>query len=313
MLKNNNDIKKLLHDFWELISQHQYITLCTHIEPDGDTLGSAVALKNLIELNCQKVKEVKISGGDYPRNLNFLDKYNISLVDDEFFQKSLKVVVDTSTVHRIFDERVVPKESVKIDHHGFENQWMFEIGGDYWPATGQLIVLLIKYLNLKVNNEVLEAAAVAIITDTEYFRERNISDETFECMSYLMKLGLNYANLLTKMSLNFDENQKIFNMCNKAIIKNNVTYLITDEIIENDIARPLVAKFTEISNTEVQLALLKKDNQTYRGELRSKTYFDVSKVAIHFGGGGHHNSAGFTLTDISKVDEVLTYISKLLK
>ncbi|MCV3753509.1 DHHA1 domain-containing protein [Mycoplasma enhydrae] len=303
------NLKDKFVKFWEYINSHNKITLCTHVEPDGDTLGSAIALKHLIELNADN-KEVKISGGDYPRNLLFLIEDKIDLVEDSFFNNSLKIVVDTSTKSRIFDSRVKTQEALKIDHHPFEGKWLFEIGGDYWPATGQLIVDMIKELNLKTNSKVLEGLAVAIITDTEYFKERNIDFKTFENMAFLLKNGLNYASLIKNMQLNTEENNIIFNSLKNINTKGIVSYIIVEDIVSNDIVRPLVAKFVDLVNTEVSLAYLKRKQDDYRCEIRSKSTFDVSKIASYFGGGGHFNSSGFIQKDIKNINEVLNKINE---
>ncbi|ENY68642.1 Hypothetical protein, predicted transmembrane protein [Metamycoplasma auris 15026] len=307
---NSMNLVNKFAKFWRYIEDAKKITLCTHIEPDGDTLGSAVALKKLILLNT-KNKEVRISGADYPRNLLFLiDDKQGSLVDEQFFSESLKIVVDTSTKKRIYDQRVNTKEALKIDHHPQEHEWLFEIGGDYWPATGQLITRLAKELNLKVNEEILEALGVAIITDTEFFKERNVNFETFMCMQYLLDNNLNYAGLLKKMQLNNEELNFIFKSINHKQVNGIVSYLIVHDVVSNDIARPLVAKFVELSNTEVSLVLLKTANDEFRCEIRSKSNYDVSKVASHFLGGGHFNSAGFIQKDLMSLNKVISYINK---
>lgn len=305
---NNLEVK--FREIWKIISNAEYITLCTHTQPDGDTLGCAIALQELIKLNCKNNVDVKISGADYPRNLSFLIKEPISLVNQEYFDKSLKVVVDTSTKKRIFDQRVIPEESLKLDHHPCEEKWLYEIGGDYWPAEGQVITLLVKTLNLKVNNIVLEGLAVAILTDTEFFRERNITSETFDMMSFLMSKGLNYLDLVQKMQMNPNENKLIFNACKDIKTEGIVSWIITDDIIPNDIAKPLVSKLGELVDTEVWIAFMKQENY-FRCSIRSKKSFNVSQVAKHFGGGGHFNSAGFVIKEIREVNNAINYINKL--
>ncbi|MBN0919217.1 DHH family phosphoesterase [[Mycoplasma] gypis] len=295
--------------FWDYIQKAQKITLCTHVEPDGDTIGSAFALKELILLNTNN-KQVLVSGMDYPRNLLFLLDQDQQLVGDDFFNNSLKVVVDTSTKLRIYDQRVITKDSLKIDHHPEENEWLFEIGGDHWPATGQLITLMVQALGLKTNQKILQALASAIITDTEFFQERNISAQTFDCFSFLLSQGLDYSLLLKNIALTNEENTFIFNACKKRKTKGIVTYIISKNIVTNDIARPLVAAFTRLVNTEVSLAILKRSQGDYRCEIRSKNSFDVSRVAFHFGGGGHKNSSGFIIKKLNELPKILDFINK---
>ncbi|KDE43040.1 phosphoesterase [Metamycoplasma hyosynoviae] len=305
-----NNLAKKFEEFWKILSQYEYITLCTHVEPDGDTLGSAIALQNLIKLNSKKCKEVKISGGDYPRNLSFIIDEPISLVSDEYFAKSLKIVVDTSTKSRIFDKRVVPQESLKLDHHPCEEKWLYEIGGDYWPAAGQVVANLAKTLKLKINQKAIEGMAMAIITDTSNFTERNISAETFEMMVYLMENKLNYAELIKNMQLNNDEINQIFEVCQNRKTEGLVTYAISEKVVTNDIVRPLIANFVSLSNSEVTLAVMKQVSGIYRCSIRSRSYYDVSEVARKFGGGGHKNSSGFKISSLDELLEVIKFINR---
>ena len=83
-----------------------------------------------------------------------------------------------------------------------------------------------------------------------------------------------------------------------------------DDIIPNDIAKPLVSKLGELVDTEVWIAFMKQENY-FRCSIRSKKSFNVSQVAKHFGGGGHFNSAGFIIKEPREVDNVINYINKL--
>ncbi|BAP39322.1 DHH family phosphoesterase [Metamycoplasma canadense] len=302
-------MKKQFEQFWNILSQYEYITLCTHINPDGDTIGSAVAFKEIIQLNIPSVKKVEISGGDCPRNLNFLFDNHLSLVDQEMFDKSLKVVVDTSTVNRVYDKRVVAKESIKFDHHPVVDEFMFGIGGDYWPATGQLLTQMVIELNLKTNQKALQGLAVAIITDTAQFTERDITSTTFDAMSYLLNQGLEYKKVLQNLKLNNEEKKIIFNTISKLKIEGIVSYIVSEVEITNDIVRPLVNQFLAITNTEVSLVILKQKNNFYRCSIRSIDSYDVSLIAEKFGGGGHKNSAGFNIDSLDKLKVVLNEIN----
>ncbi|WP_029608459.1 DHH family phosphoesterase [Mycoplasma simbae] len=299
--------------FWNYIQNAQYITLCTHKNPDGDTIGSSVAFQEIIKLNCPNVKDVKISGGDCPRNLEFLLKSKLDLVEQDFFDMSLKVVVDTSTQKRVFDQRVVASESLKFDHHPEEEEFMFGIGGDHWPATGQLLTQMVMDLNLKLNQQSLRALAVAIITDTAAFQERNISNKTFEAMAYLMTQGLEYKKVLQQLKLNKEEKQLIFDTINSLKVEKNVSYIISEKVISNDIVRPLVNQLMSLINTEVGLVILKQKQGFYRCSIRSIDTFDVSLIANEFGGGGHKNSSGFNIDSLDKLTQIIDLINKKIQ
>ncbi|ENY69620.1 Phosphoesterase DHH family protein [Mycoplasmopsis bovigenitalium 51080] len=302
-------MKQKFKQFWQYILENEYITLLTHKNPDGDTIGSSIALREIILLNSKKTKQVEISGGDCPRNLEFLFPNKLDLVDKDFFDKSLKIVVDTCSKKRVFDQRVEPINSLKFDHHPEEDQFMFEIGGDHWPATGQLLAEMVIELNLKVNQLALQAMTVAILTDTNNFTERNISSKTFDIMSWIMSKGVDYKKAINSIKLNNEEKQIIHNTISTIKTEGIVSYIISEKIISNDIVRPLVNQFLNISNSEVNLAVLKDKKGLYRCSIRSTSSFDVNEIAKIFGGGGHHNSSGFILNSIEEVKNVLEIIN----
>ncbi|SYV90396.1 Predicted phosphohydrolase (DHH superfamily) [Metamycoplasma alkalescens] len=128
-------------------------------------------------------------------------------------------------------------------------------------------------------------------------------------MQYLLENNLAYNQLLKKMQLNQEENDFIFNAIKNIKSNGIVSYLVVNEVVSNDLARPLVAKFTEMSSTEISLVFLKRKENDYRCEIRSKTNYDVSKIAAYFLGGGHFNSAGFIQKDLSNLDAILKYIN----
>ncbi|QBF34989.1 phosphoesterase [Mycoplasmopsis phocirhinis] len=302
----NQQFKK----FWEYINNSQFITLLTHKNPDGDTIGTSVALKQIIEINSTNIEQVQISGGECPRNLEFLFDAKLDLVRDDFFDKSLKIVVDTSNKKRVFDQRVDVTTSLKLDHHPEEEKFMFGIGGDHWPACGQLLVEMVKSLNLKLNQKAMQALAVAIISDTNNFTQRNISTSTFEAMSFLMSKGLEYKQVLQNLKLNKQEKQIIFDVLKTIQVDGLVSYIVSEQIISNDIVRPLVNSFLDIADSEVCLAVLKSKQGFYRCSIRSHSYFDVSKIANNFGGGGHFHSSGFNIESLSQIKKVIELINK---
>ena len=91
--------------------------------------------------------------------------------------------------------------------------------------------------------------------------------------------------------------------------KGIVTYAISEKVVTNDLARPLVAQFVSLGNSEVSLVILKRVQGNYRCGIRSRTYYNVSEVAKHFGGGGHHNSSGFMIDNLQKLDEIIDFIN----
>ena len=294
---------KIFEKIWNEINKYERITICTHITPDGDTIGSAIALKYLI-LNNTNVKEVKISGDNHPKYLSFMEKpENVS---DKYFDKSLKVVVDTSTKSRIWDKRVVTKNSIKIDHHHDEGEWMLGISGDLWPANGQIISEMAESLKLEVPEISQEAIFVAIWTDTEGMKERNPTKETWKALE---RLTINKEDIIKKMELS-DEKLSIFNNKLNEVIKNGKVssiYVKETEISEDDY-RPLSGYINNKIKNYLFIFALERKNDIRIG-LRSSE-IDVSVIANKYGGGGHKTSAGFIINNIKDFDMILKEIEK---
>ncbi len=294
-------------NIWNEIKKHKRITILSHIDSDGDTIGSATALKHLI-LDNTDIKEVKISSEKAPRYIDFIDESED--VSDEFFNSSQVIVVDTSTLSRIYDQRVVPTESIKIDHHHNENEWKFEIGDDKWPATGQILYEMALAIGLTISDRVAEAIWIAIWTDTEGLSQRQPTKITKQAIDELIK---DKASLLVKMSLNDKENDHIEMIRAKQSTKNNVRYLITDEIVPNDYIRQMTGDFSNQEGFEIYFGVTKVSENVYRGEIRSKGNVNVSVFAKHFGGGGHFASAGFKCKSIEEASNNLEFILNSFK
>lgn len=124
-----------------------------------------------------------------------------------------------------------------------------------------------------------------------------------------MTKGVDYKKVINSIKLNNEEKQIIHNTISTIKTEGIVSYIISEKIISNDIVRPLVNQFLNISNSEVNLAVLKDKRGLYRCSIRSTSIFDVNEIAKIFGGGGHHNSSGFILNSIEEVKNVLKIIN----
>jgi len=299
----NNTYKEI----WEEILKHNNITIVTHIDPDGDTIASATALKHLLLTNTN-FKNIKISSDKAPRYISFLDESED--VSDEFFYNSQIIVVDTSTKSRIFDKRVNTEKSIKIDHHHKEGKWKMEIGGDDWPATGQVLYEMAKKLNLKINKRVAEALWVAIWTDTDGMSQRSPSSITVEAIETLIN---NKDDVLKKMELIKEEKEHINRLSKELVITENVCYLLSEEVVPNDYIRQMTGEFSNKKGFEVYISVVKIKENLYRGEIRSKGKIDVSYYAKKFGGGGHFSSSGFKVDSLKKAKEYVDFLIDDLK
>ena len=289
---------------WKAIISKQRITICTHINPDGDTVGSAYALKQLIKEFDSKIM-VKISGENPPK---YLDSVNdLENVSDNFFNNSQKIVVDTSSKSRIYDKRVNTKEAINIDHHEQVDKFSISLCLPNYPATGQVLYEMAKELNLKISKEVARGLFYAIWTDTEGMTQRNISSLTLKAIYELGKNGIK-KECLQKLALPKSAIDKYKQIKSKLLSNNYITWVVSNDILPEEYYRQIIAKLSNESKTEIFVSILRNDKNQIRGSLRSKGNIDVSVFAKKFGGGGHYSSAGFQVHDLNKAQEYIDYL-----
>ena len=303
-------MRKLYKKAWAEIIKHERITILTHVNPDGDTVASATALKHLI-LDNSNVKQVKISGAPVPEYLSLVS--DNEQVTDEFFNSSQVIVVDTSNKKRVFDQRVVTKETIKIDHHHNEEEWLISIGGDNWPAAGEVMYEFAIANDLKISKTVAQAIYIAIWTDTEGLTQRRLTDNTKDIID---GLDVDKASVLKSLELPKRILDVVELMKKKIIIKDSIAFLEWTEPVENSYIRLITGVLSTSNDFEVYVGLITNKNNSVRGSLRSKGNIDISGYAKILGGGGHHSSAGFSdpkMDDVLKVMEELKIKTALLK
>lgn len=301
----NNIYKKI----WNILINQKQITICTHVNPDGDTIGSAYALKYLLKEFDSKIK-VKMSGDNPPLYLNSVN--DIENVSDDFFNNSQKVVLDTSTKARIWDKRVKTEEAINIDHHKEEDKFLIRLGKTDYPATGQILYEMAKELNLKISTEAARGLFYAIWTDTEGMSQRNISNFTIKAIEDLGQNGIKEECTeklqLPEIAINLYKDIK-----SQLILDDKLTWVISELKLPEEYYRQIIAKLSNEAKTEVFVSILKNDKNQIRGSLRSKGNIDISIFAKKFGGGGHYSSAGFKVKDFDKAQEYINYLREHIK
>ena len=307
---NLNMNNKIYKQIWNKIKDYDNITLFTHVNPDGDTIGSSIALKNLINISFPN-KEVKISGDKYPYNLKFLESND--KVSDEYINNSLAILIDGSSIARTFNKRILnAKEIIKIDHHHPEgNEWVLAVEGDNYPAAGQIIYEMIKVLDLKYDFKVVEGIFVAIWTDTSGLTERNPNEQTYEAIKWAEEAGLSREQYISKMDLSDKDKKLVDKLVENYTLEDGVAYKINQEVVTNSIYRPATEKFRNSIDAEIYIFAAKDEFGNYRVGLRSKA-LDVSKIAERHNGGGHVVSSGAKVKQESEIFEIIKEAKELV-
>jgi phosphoesterase RecJ-like protein len=310
------------------IRENNSFLITAHINPEGDSLGSQLAMKEL--LDGLGKKSFIYDNDAVPAHLAFLPKAglvkNSITAKDEF---DMALVLDCPNLKRIgkVADALKGKRVINIDHH-ISNE---KFGDLNWvdpnaSSAGEMVYRLFREMEQPLTKEAALNLYIAILTDTGSFNYDNTSKATHEIAGELLGYGLDPAAVA----------QNVYERKDMADLKLLGHVLSTIKIDKTgDIAyMELTAKMLEetgadISKSEglvnyarsvdkIMVAILFREDPKYPGKIhisfRSKGDADVNEIASSFGGGGHKKASGCvvegTLADVEKkvlekVEEVL--------
>ncbi len=279
------------------------IAIISHINPDGDTLGSALSLGLGLKRLGKKVYLLSQDG--VPQRYKSLPgakqivKTMNKLVD-------LAIAVDCNAPEmlgknfKIFSQA---KSSLEIDHHSLRRSFAgLSIVDIEAASVGELIYKLLDRLNVPITKDIAQNILTSIIVETNSFRLPNVKAVTFQLCTKLMATGLDFYKLAeTVYWSRRKETSILVGLCvsrAKFLKKGKIVWSwmkkedltrIKAKIEDADsVANELLA----IKGVEIAIFFREKDKKTLRVSLRSKGHLSVAKLAEAYGGGGHFDSAG---------------------
>ncbi len=314
-------------DLNDSIKFSKNILIISHVNPDGDTLGSMLALRDLIYINYKKKPEMMVIS-KIPKMYEFLgglkDAKHFAQFDNSMVY-DMVILVDVAALDRIFDAQIFfEKAKIKavIDHHKTNNyDANIKFVDGKASSTGEVLYKIAENYNWKLDEKIAESIYTAIMTDTGGFRFDNTSAITLQIASKLVELGAKpqwiYKNCYEMKTKNFVMFQAY--CLNKAEFteNNKIAYItvykkdIEKFASEDDLTEGLIEKLRTIDSTEVAFLLKEIDNKTFKVSMRSKN-IDVAEVCSIFNGGGHKFAAGCVLKGSAEdgVKKLLTEIKK---
>lgn len=299
----------------ELIEKSRYILIITHVNPDPDSIGSALALSNLFHENKIKHKVFNISS-DLPQNLDFIPRFE-KITDQlpTFFD--LAISVDCGTYKRLGFELDPSIPLINFDHHKSNNSFgAVNIVDPQKSSTAELVFEFFKHNGLYITKDSATALYVGIYDDTLAFSLGRCDEVTFEKVNFLVECGASPSEIANKL-LRRDSLAK-YRIIPKVL---DSLELFKDGEVASLIAMEEWFKQTGAHNRDCEDALdmimsmaivkiaifVRVVNGVSRVSLRSKGQIDVSAVAMKFDGGGHFNASGCTLEllDVNKAKEIV--------
>lgn len=288
----------------EQIKKYNTIIIHRHSNPDGDALGSQIGLKNII-INNFPEKTVYVVG-DSSKRYGFMEGSTMDEISEDVYNGALAIILDLSAKHLISDDRYALAETtVRIDHHIFvEKIADFEVVNTTYESCCGLIAELAIECGLKLNPAAARALYTGMITDSGRFRYDSTTSQTFRLASFIMEQDFSTADIFKNLYCDELKNVQLRAKFTLKINKceNNVAYIYTtlEEAKSYDadtfsISRGMVNTMSDIKGIDTWVNFTETEDGVLC-EIRSSKY-NINKIAVKYGGGGHMKASGATLKD----------------
>ncbi len=302
----------------EVINNSKKILIATHVDPDGDAIGSSLGLYNSLEL---LNKNVDIIIKKASKDFDFLTNFNKIKTDESELDNNYDTlfVLDCSDKNRVaLDfEQFEFNNVIVIDHHATHMEF-----GDITLldsnscATCEIVFDFVNSLNIDINKKIAECLYSGIVTDSGCFKYASVTPHTFEVAKILLEKDLNISYITRRVNDVMTINKfNLLKIClnNIEIIDKNIafTYLSKNDIQlvgnnEDNIHEGLVNYGRDIEDIEVSIFVRQTDDNEYKVSMRSNEYVNVSEIAQKLGGGGHIKAAGIKYKGkIEELKEIL--------
>jgi len=306
------------------IEQAPLVALACHVTPDGDALGSMLAM----HLLCRS--HGKPSVASWPEPFIVAPHYTYlpgldSVTKPNDFPEAPPVMVtfDCGSLDRLNELAASAREAgelIVVDHHATNDRYgTINLLDADAAASAVLVYKLAKRLGWELTRDVAICLYTGIVTDTGRFQYSNTSPEVLQMATELSRFDLPIADMSRQL---FEEHRFAYLQLVAAALQRAeldgerrfvYTWISEDDLkrfdVEIEEAEGLIDLVRRTAEADVSCVLKESPDGT-KVSLRSVTDFDVSAIAMKFGGGGHRAAAGFT--DARPIPEVVEAIRSLI-
>ncbi len=285
-----------------------HVAIASHVRPDGDAIGSQVALAHGLRNRGKQVTLLNEDG--VPENLAFLPGANwVQVSSGEPCRADLVVAVDTAARNRLGERTLasLPQEGpwINLDHHASNPRYgTINYVDPGSPATGEIVAQLFRRAGWTLTREAAVNLFAAISTDTGSFRYPNTSAETFRVAADLVTAGVEVGDLsrrlydchpLRRIRL-LGELLKVLDLrCDGRLASWTMDQSMTERVDGRPEDSEGLIDVIRSIDTVVAAVFFEEldDGQRIRISARSKSEaVDVGAICAEFGGGGHPLAAG---------------------
>lgn len=300
------------------IDTAQHIAVISHMNLDGDTMGSAIALYSALK-KYGKSPYLFCNDTVVPRKLQYIDGHDLYNTDSRN-RYDLVISVDSADYERLaaakveFDKGIV---KANVDHH-ITNTRYAEINVVYdCAATCQIIYYIVDALGV-LDDKIAHALYCGLTTDSGAFTYSSVNSETMLVASELLKYKVHPTEICDKLfrEITLREFRLKHRVLNKVrfyhgnrigiVVFEKDDFIATDTDYSN--TEGIVNCIRDIDSVDVAVSIAEVGNESYKISFRSSESVDCSRIAMHFGGGGHIRASGCKLNGL--LEEVVERIVK---
>ena len=299
-----------LEEIAETLLKSDDICICGHVSPDGDCIGSQLALRAALVQLGKRATVLLASDDPIDAGLRSLPGADqLVPAKDLAAPCAVFVQVDAPDVRRIGEDaakvRAAASKTITIDHHAVpERQSDLSYTDPDAAATALLIWRLAAHLGVDRDYAIATCAYAGLMTDTGRFQHSNTDAAVFRAACEMVDAGADPAALaaaffqqrtLASIQLEARCIEHMELLCDGQAALSYITFedMASLGAVKSD-CEQLVDVLRSIKGVRVA-AMLRDEGTQVRGSFRAKDTTDVATLARRFGGGGHRAAAGFTL------------------
>jgi len=298
---------KRIYEISEIIRHSKTFFIAGHVNPDGDSLGSGLALTSV--LNRLGKRAYLYCADEIPFFLRFLkgsDKIKKNVKSTDIFDCAIILEsMDFSRMGNIIAHNQA-KKIINIDHHlTYTNFGSINYIASYSASTAELVLNILEYMKVELTKSEATSLYTGILTDTGCFQQINTTSSSHIACAKLMRCGINVNEIYKKIYENDSISAlklKGLALCKiKTLFDDKFSYIVLTKDMfkksnakENDV-EGIVNYSLKIRGVKVGCLFKEIDKKTTKISCRSVENFDLLEVVKMFGGGGHRNAAGCTI------------------
>lgn len=292
----------------ELLKGARTVAICGHVNPDGDALGSVLALTLALRGAGYEVAPLLATRDSAPV-YDFLEGYEDLLPACDYHEDpDVFISVDVPSISRTADGEAVfkrAKKTIAIDHHqGPADFADANYADEHAAAAGMLVWDFIKQAGYEPTPAIATCCYTALVTDTGRFQFQNTDARALRAAAEMTDAGADPSEValcvyqrmsMPALKLRSVVIQRMETVCEgKAVISWVKEQDFTDLGANKDDGESLIDVIRQLGGIEVAV-MLREQGPIIRGSIRSKSERDVAAIARQLNGGGHRAAAGFTV------------------